>query len=426
MANEIPLGINPKKMLPYNVLIADSSNTDRRLISQFLKSADFKILAEASTGDETINKMKTLEGQVDLLCVEYNFSDMKVSNIINEIRPLYSKLMILIITSFAQKEIIEEIIHLKVNAFLVKPVSKANIYEKLTALLGRKDLADKIVIGYKPVGINLNEIQIPPLKDVMNRVITFDSSRVGGSGDLETIIAPDKALCADILRIANSVYYGRSGSVTTLKDAITLIGLVTIKNIVILQHRKNFAVNLTQPLFQKHLQEIPLLTGLIAIDLCAPFGLKKLTDQVIVSSTLKKIGMTVLAQNLKSRYLDVIKLFEYGSSSLVEVEREELNIDHVQIGIKVFKLWKMPSRLNSVVANQNFTLNELSYVDEMDRLLRVAEILALKMLGINTLEEDMNIVSSVFQIYQAPEDIIPLFNDEYYANIKEHPFFDSI
>ena len=111
MANEIPLGINPKKMLPYNVLIADSSNTDRRLISQFLKSADFKILAEASTGDETINKMKTLEGQVDLLCVEYNFSDMKVSNIINEIRPLYPKLMILIITSFAQKEIIEEIVH---------------------------------------------------------------------------------------------------------------------------------------------------------------------------------------------------------------------------------------------------------------------------------------------------------------------------
>ena len=198
------------------------------------------------------------------------------------------------------------------------------------------------------------------------------------------------------------------------------------KNIVILQFRKNFAKNLKQPLFQKHLHEIPLLTGLIAIDLSAPFGLKKLIDQIIISSTLRKVGMTILAQNLKLRYLEIIRLFEYGSKSLVQLEREELNIDHVQIGIKVFKIWKLPPSLLSVVANQSFTLAEIGHVEELDRLLRVSEILATKMLGIPSLEEEMEIVLTVFKLYQVPEDMIELFNEDYYSNIKGHPLFDSI
>ena len=168
------------------------------------------------------------------------------------------------------------------------------------------------------------------------------------------------------------------------------------------------------------------MTGLIAIDLSAPFGLKKLIDQIIISSTLRKVGMTILAQNLKLRYLEIIRLFEYGSKSLVQLEREELNIDHVQIGIKVFKIWKLPPSLLSVVANQSFTLAEIGHVEELDRLLRVSEILATKMLGIPSLEEEMEIVLTVFKLYQVPEDMIELFNEDYYSNIKGHPFFDSI
>ncbi len=426
MASEIPLGVNPRKMIPYNVLVADDSITERKLIQQFLKSADFHIIGEATNGEETLTKLNSLQGQVDILCLDYRMPDMNGSEVIQRVRPLFPKLIIILITAYTEKEIVEEAVKLKVNAFLVKPISKSSIYEKLTFLLGRRDLADKMVVGYKPSGINLGEIQIPPLRDVMNRVITFDSSKVGGSTELETIIAPDKALSSDILRIANSSFYGRSGNVNTLKSAITLIGLATIKNIVVLQFRKNFTKNLPQALFKKHLNEIPLLTGLIAIDLTAPLNLKSLNDQIVVSSTLRKVGMTILAQNLKLRYLDIIKLYEYGSKPLEQLEKEELNIDHIQIGVKVFKLWNMPKSLQRVVANQGFTLQDIKSVDDLDRLLRIAEIFALKMLGVTITDEDMDLLVKLLQFYKAPEELTALFNEDYYANMKGHPFFDSI
>ena len=54
------------------------------------------------------------------------------------------------------------------------------------------------------------------------------------------------------------------------------------------------------------------------------------------------------------------------------------------------------------MANQSFTLAEIGHVEELE------------------------IVLTVFKLYQVPEDMIELFNEDYYSNIKGHPFFDSI
>lgn len=426
MPSEIPLGVNPRKMIPYNVFISDDSTSERKLIQQYLKSAEFNVIGEATNGEETIQKIKELNGQVDILCLDYSMPHINGIGVIEELKTFYPKLIVILITAYTEKEIVEDAVRLKINAFLVKPISKATVYEKLTFLLGRRDLTSKMVVGYKQVGLNLNEIQIPPLREVMNRVITFDSQKSGGSKELEMIISPDKILSADILRVSNSSYYGRQGMVDTLQNAITLIGLGTIRNIVILEFRKNFTKNLPQPLFKKHLNEIPLLTGLIGIDLAAPLNLKNIRDQIIISSTLRKVGMSILAQNLKLKYLDILKLFEFGSKPLARLEREELNIDHIQIGIKVFKIWKLPKSLKNVVANQGFTASEISKVDDIDRLLRMAEILSLSMLGITISEEDNAVFQELMRYYKVTEELTSLFDEEYYTNIKSHPFFDSL
>lgn len=89
MASEIPLGVNPRKMIPYNVLIADDSITERKLIQQFLKSADFTIIGEAINGEEAIHKLTALHGQVDILCIDYRMPDMNGAEVIQQLRPFF-------------------------------------------------------------------------------------------------------------------------------------------------------------------------------------------------------------------------------------------------------------------------------------------------------------------------------------------------
>ena len=79
-----------------------------------------------------------------------------------------------------------------------------------------------------------------------------------------------------------------------------------------------------------------------------------------------------------------------------------------------------------MVANQSFALKDIQEVADIDRLLRVAEIFAMQMLGVTINDEDIEILSTTLQFYRAPEELAALFNEDYYANIKSHPFFDSL
>lgn len=63
--------------------------------------------------------------------------------------------------------------------------------------------------------------QIPPLSLVVTNVIRFDHADPDASIEsLQQLIAPDKGITAEILKIVNSALYGRSGKIKTLKEAI--------------------------------------------------------------------------------------------------------------------------------------------------------------------------------------------------------------
>jgi HD-like signal output (HDOD) protein len=421
---DIPLGIHIKKQVPLNVMVATSSISERKLLVQYFKSAKFHIINESSTPEDVISNITALKEMVDILCIDFPFSRDSGMELIKSIREISQRVLVMVVSNTLKKEEIEELLKFKINTLLLKPISKSTIYDKLIHLLGRKDLFDKMVVGYKPVGIVLSEIQIPPISDVMSKVLSFDASKSGGSTALEGLLTPDKALCADILRIANSAYYGRSGKVSQLKDAITLMGLKTIKNIVIIQSRKKITKNLAHPLFVKHLNEIPILTGLISYDLLAPLNQKKLSDEVLLAAIFRKIGMTVLALNVTQRYQEILESFEVGAQTIFQIEQEELNTDSIQIGLKIFKLWNMPFTYQSIIANHGFTLGSIDTASDMDKILRLAELISLKLYKIPLSNDEEELTVKLVQSFNGDPKLLEIFDEEYYANIKTHPFFD--
>ncbi|MBK8398683.1 MAG: HDOD domain-containing protein [Leptospiraceae bacterium] len=451
---EIALGVNRKNLKPYNTMILCSSGSERRLLEQYLRIAGFKItgaeeklisyfeekvvdipvkekseseVEEDEFSEEEMNLNEILLGfdKIDILFIEYKpYSNTLV--LIQRIHQMYSKMIVFLIIDSIKKELIENLLQTKANAYLVKPISKNVIYDKLKIILKRNDLTQKVVIGYKPKGFNLQEMHIPPLPTVLNKVILFDTEKMGGSEELENIIAPDKSLSADLMRVANSAYYGRSGGIHTLRDAITLMGLKTINNIVLVKFRQKYTAKLRNPLYRKYLEEFPILIGLIALDLCAPLNLKILSKEIFIHSILMKIGMTMLALNEPERYSHVLEQYGMGSRTLVAIEREEFNTDYVHIGLNVFKAWHFPNSMATLVANQEFFVEDIHKVGDLDRLLRVSELFSLLLLGRKLMKEEMELVREILKFYHVQENIITLFNQDYYNHIKSHPFFELL
>ena len=64
----------------------------------------------------------------------------------------------------------------------------------------------------------------------------------------------------------------------------------------------------------------------------------------------------------------------------------------------------MPKSLQKVVANQDFSIDDIEKVEDIDRLLRITEILAMSMLGINLTETDSEILLKLLNFYKAPKN----------------------
>jgi HD-like signal output (HDOD) protein len=270
---------------------------------------------------------------------------------------------------------------------------------------------------------DLNDIKIPPIPSVMLKVLRFDENITAGSQELEQIIAPDKAISLDILRISNSSFYGRSGSIKTLKDAITLLGMKTVKNLVILQSKKQFTNTLTSPSLKQYIIELPILSSLVSFDLTNPLGLKQLREEIFTFSLFRKIGSSILAMNFPKKYQEVLRMAEAGTKSIIEFEREEFTLDSIEVGMRVFKQWNMPRQFHDIMQNQNFGIGELETVSDYDRITRVADIISRRLvrLIIPAAEEELEL--KIYDFHKVGRDIKDLFAEDYYENIKEHPYF---
>lgn len=271
--------------------------------------------------------------------------------------------------------------------------------------------------------VNL-KLTIPPLPGVAIRILKFDIENPEHDiSEMEEILKPDRGLCTEILKIANSAYYGRSGTIKTLRDAITLLGLKTVKNIVFMLQMQKLNLILSGATYKKYIHEYGILTALIAYDLCAPFNRKALREEIFLSGLLYKIGMTILGLENPGKYLQVLNRAERDNLDILQIEREEFNTDHIEVGAAAFKSWDMPPELIEVVEKFNITKEEVELQSDRVLLTLLAALISAKLLGIFSIPEKDEIIKNITNHYGVSEMKIAIFDDEYLKLMQNHPLY---
>ncbi|MCB1190488.1 MAG: HDOD domain-containing protein [Leptospiraceae bacterium] len=424
----VPLGVNRRTLEPYKVMIVDDSVSVRTVLKRLLIRKEFRIISEAPDGERALEDLNILSVKPDIICIDQEMPVMNGLTAIKQIKPQFPNIKIIMITNHSEKELVQEILKLQISGYILKPFEEQKIIEKLAQILNRTELLEKEVVAYKNTNINLKDIELPALPEVINKIMEIDLDKSdSGSKEIEKIVSPDISISANIIRIANSSYYGRSGRIRNLKDAITLLGVKMVKNLVLLEANKKMYKGLKAPIFKKYLREYPVLTAIISMDLAMnPAAKPELKDEVFLAGLLRKIGMVIFALNFREQYIQVLRLREFGLKTVYQIEKDEFNLDSVQLGIKVFGTWKMPDYLLKVISNQNFPRSEIKNQTDIDRITRLAEILAQKMINIPLLKEEERMAKELFDYYEASEDTIEFYGEKYYESLKDHPFLKLI
>ncbi len=131
---DISIGIRTNGV-PFSVFIVDDSKTARAVLTQMLRSMEFKILDEAEHGEIAIHKIKAQGLKPDFLLIDMEMPLMNGVETIKALKPLIPDARIIMVTSRSNKELVMELMDLGVSGFIKKPYDRDTVLKKLSLII---------------------------------------------------------------------------------------------------------------------------------------------------------------------------------------------------------------------------------------------------------------------------------------------------
>ena len=169
--------------------------------------------------------------------------------------------------------------------------------------------------------------------------------------ELERHLEADPALAAAVMRLANSSFTGISRSISTLRQAMTMLGARSLRLVV-----------LTVGLVSR------LTTGAPA-EVCRDFWRRSLSmavcssrlsgrqrwgsaDEAYMAGLLADMGSLLFAQVDTAAYTDLCAALAHGPE-LMEAERARYGFDHPSLGAHLLCKWNLPDTITTAVAQHH-------------------------------------------------------------------------
>ena len=191
---------------------------------------------------------------------------------------------------------------------------------------------------------------------------------------LAKIILKDPVLTGRILKVANSSFYSRFSAITTVHQAVQLLGMNTVKCLAMstsilrperIQQEAGIDVKL---LFSS------LLTAAAAADKIAKAVHYKTPEEAFIAGLLHDIGLIYLLENYPGQYRRIMDK-KVKATTLLDAEREVFGIDHAEVGYHIATRWRLPEHISLAIRFHDnvVSINELN---EVGRCVMLASLLA--------------------------------------------------
>jgi putative nucleotidyltransferase with HDIG domain len=223
---------------------------------------------------------------------------------------------------------------------------------------------------------------LPTLPDIPTKILQLIAGEESSMEDISGIVERDPALTANILRVANSAYYGVREKVASLKLALAILGLNEIINIVTsisivrMFPPRKAGDSFDHAKFWQHSFGCATASQLIARELRFNVG-----DIEFVAGLVHDIGKLIMDQHFHSSLKEIQKLKETEGIPLLEAEARVMGVDHATLGSWLAQRWYLPPSLIECIRYHHRPLDVLalpapSEEPALTAIISLADILA--------------------------------------------------
>ena len=189
---------------------------------------------------------------------------------------------------------------------------------------------------------NVKDIHAMPT--VIVKALNIMKKPTANMKELGDIVMFDQSLTIKFLALVNSAYYGFSQQISSINIALSLLGMVKVKNIIVAVAMKPMMSNQGDKELWKHSMRVASGSEYLA-------NLTKIMDsyEAFISGFVHDVGKIVLHMTDDKLYNKVVSQVDEGAN-ILDTERKYFDSDHVKTGSLLAKRWQLPILLANTIS----------------------------------------------------------------------------
>ncbi|MBI4651911.1 HDOD domain-containing protein, partial [Candidatus Desantisbacteria bacterium] len=165
---------------------------------------------------------------IDVIISDMRMPEMDGAELLNKVKQIYPRTIRFILSGYSDKDMILRTID-AADQFLTKPCNSDLLKKAIQKSIGVTVSQDKAKIHEFISKIKI----LPVLPDLYKQLINLVESDKSSSKEVSEIIKKDVIMIAKVLQLVNSAFFGLPNHISDIYQAVSYLGMDTIKSIVI-------------------------------------------------------------------------------------------------------------------------------------------------------------------------------------------------
>lgn len=226
--------------------------------------------------------------------------------------------------------------------------------------------------------------QLEPVPPIATQILALTEDPDSSLAEISDLILNDPALTANLLKICNSAFFSLPRQVESVRDAISLMGLDQIVEIVLFNglsasfKKEMVGYGLGERELWRHAVSSAHVAGILA----DRFGASRNKHLIYTAALVKDIGKLILGRFVAFSYEQINILVQSQGQSFNDAEREIIGMNHEELGALVGKKWNFSDKMIYIIRHHHLS-DESARQDLETALVYLADIICM-MMGICT------------------------------------------
>jgi len=221
---------------------------------------------------------------------------------------------------------------------------------------------------------------LKPVPPIAVQIMALAEDTNSSMNKIADLILHDPSITASLLKMCNSAYFGLSRKVESIRDAISLMGLDRIIELVLLTSASENFKNKQEGygLGEGQLWRHAVTSAHVAKTLVERKGVAANKHLIFTAALLRDIGKVILGRFVAFSFEKINILVDSKGYSFNEAEKEIIGMSHEELGARIAEKWRFSEKMIYIIRNHHL-MEAQSRKDPETATVYLADIICLMM-----------------------------------------------